>query len=305
MINLPKVFFCLYLCIQLAMTQVVAEPVSSTKVIMLGTGTPVLEAGRAGTGIAIVHDGEAYLFDTGAGVVRNAVIAEQKMGIPELAPERIKYVFYTHVHSDHTLDFSELAQTYWWRKKFKINVYGPEEFLEIDAGMNRMAMPDIDVRMQSQQPVNRKDKDLVDVHVIQEGIVYKTENIQIEAFLVPHGDIKTAYGYKITTPEKSIVISGDTSFSEKIIEKSKGVDILLHEVINGDRLGEISESWQKYHLHYHTTTSQVAEIARQAKPKLLVLYHVLFLGSDPDDIVKQVKRGYKGEVVLANDLDVF
>ncbi len=280
-------------------------PESSTKVVMLGTGTPVLEAGRAGSSIAVVVGGEAYLFDMGGGSVQNAIIAHQKMGIEELAPERIKYVFFTHLHSDHTLDYSVLAQTYWWRKEFKIQVFGPKEFVTIDKGMNMMAMPDIEFRMSSQQPVKRKDKDLADVQIIKEGIVYKSELIEVEAFLVPHGEFKTAYGYKVTTPDKTLVISGDTAFSEKLIQKAKGVDILLHEVINGDRLKKISQSWQDYHLSYHTTTSQLAEVAKQAKPGLLVLYHVLFLGESSEEVVKQVTRDYEGKVVLANDLDVF
>ncbi len=279
---------------------------TGTKVVMLGTGTPVPDYKRAGPGIAVVYNGEAYLFDTGAGTVRNAITAQQKFGIEELDPTRIKYVFYTHLHSDHTIDFAELVQTYWWRKDFKIQVYGPREIEAMAKGMDEMMASDVQFRIESIQPVKRKDAAQVDVHPIEAGgVVYQSEGITIEAFVVPHGEFKPAFGYKVSTPDKTIVISGDTAFSEDIIDKAKGADVLLHEVISQEGLNKLSKFWQDYHLAYHTPTGKVAEIANRAKPGLLVLYHALFYGAPEDSVLKEIKQLYDGEVVLANDLDVF
>lgn len=277
-----------------------------TRVVMLGTGTPVADANRAGPGVAIVHKGKAYLFDTGAGVIRNAIKANQQLGIDALNPNKIGHVFYTHMHSDHVIDFSELVQTLWWRKLVKIQVYGPKEIVEMANGMVAMTAPDTRFRLNSIQPKQRDDAWSVDTHVIEQGgIVFEGDGIVIEAFVVPHGEFKPAFGYKIITDDKSIVISGDTAFSETLIEKAKGVDVLLHEVISQEGLSSQPKSWQKYHKAYHTPTDKVAEVANRAKPKLLVLYHALFYGASEESLLQEVKSLYDDPVVLADDLDVF
>ena len=95
-----------------------AEELSrETQVVVLGTGTPVPDAHRAGSSTAVIHKGEAYLFDVGAGAVRNAAIARYRYDIPSLYPTQICCVFLTHLHNDHTQDLSELATTMWWRRQ--------------------------------------------------------------------------------------------------------------------------------------------------------------------------------------------
>ena len=279
---------------------------AGTKIVMLGTGTPVPDAKRAGPGIAIVHNDIAYVFDTGAGVVRNAIKAYQQMGIKALNPTKIEHIFYTHMHSDHVIDFAEIVQTIWWRKEIKTQIYGPKEIVEMTKGMYGMMARDIRFRLKSIQPKKRDDAWQVDTHVIEKGgVVYEGEGIVIEAFVVPHGEFKPAFGYKIVTDDKTIVISGDTAFSETLIEKAKGADVLLHEVISREGLNSLSKSWQKYHMAYHTTTDKVAEVANRTKPKLLVLYHALFYGASEESVMAEVKKDYDGKVILANDLDVF
>src|SRR5690606_23500691 len=144
-----------------------------------------------------------------------------------------------------------------------------------------------------------------EVHEIEDGLVFEDEAIRVEAFTVPHGDIRPSFGYKVTTADKTIVISGDTTYSEEVARQAAGADILIHEVVSGDRLGTQSEFWQDYHGSSHTTGAQVAEVARAARPGLVVLYHILFLGGTAEEIVADVKRDYDGEVVMANDLDAF
>jgi ribonuclease BN (tRNA processing enzyme) len=63
---------------------------------------------------------------------------------------------------------------------------------------------------------------------------------------------------------------------------------------------------QRYHASAHTSTYELAEIAAKAKPKLLVLYHQLYLGgTTDDDLVREVRSRYNGRVVSAHDLDVY
>ncbi len=282
-----------------------AELDKGTQVVMLGTGNPIPDAYRAGPSIAIIHKGEAYLFDVGAGAIQNAVTARYKYDIPSLYPSQICCVFLTHLHSDHTMDYAELAFTLWWRRRAPLFAWGPAGLEEMTKGMYQMMAADTAIRTSGINPVQNPDGYRVEVTEISEGIVFQKDGLTVEAFDVNHGQIKPAWGYRITTDDKTIVISGDTAFSEKLLEMSRGVDLLFHEVISDSGLGNTSEFWQDYHKKHHTTASDLGRLASEARPGLLVLIHGLFYGVPEDIIVDEVRAEYDGEVVLANDLDVF
>jgi len=280
---------------------------SQTQVVMLGTGTPVPDPNRSGPSVAIITNGEAYVFDAGGGMVNRTVQASQQYNLPELFPQDIKHLFLTHLHSDHIHDVSELAMHRWWGRPQRLSVYGPRGLAEYTQHMASMIEIEADIRAAGtpEQLVMDRHGYLVNATEIEEGIVFSNNDITVEAFTVPHGEIRPAFGYKITTADKTIVISGDTAYSELLAEKAAGVDLLIHEVFSGDRLSEQSEFWQQYHGSSHTSASQIAQIANIARPGLVVLTHILFFSATSDEIVAEVKRSYDGEVVMADDLDMF
>jgi len=279
-----------------------AELDKETQVVMLGTGNPVPDAYRAGPSIAVIHKGEAYLFDIGAGAIQNAVTARYKYDIPSLYPSQICCVFLTHLHSDHTMDYSELAFTLWWRRRAPIFAWGPAGLEQMTQGMYEMMAPDTALRTSGVQPLQMPDAYKINTTEIEEGIVFQKDDLKVEAFLVNHGEIKPAFGYRITTDDKTIVISGDTAISKRVLEMSRGVDILFHEVISDSGLARNTEFWQKYHRSAHTVASDLGRLASEAQPGLLVLYHGLFYGVPEASVVDEVRTTYDGEVVLANDL---
>ncbi len=278
-----------------------------TRVVILGTGTPVPDANRSGPGVAIVTNGEAYVFDAGGGMVKKAMQAWNKYDMPELYPQDIKYLFITHLHSDHIHDIAELSSHRWWGRKQRLSVFGPRGLASYVDSMTDMLKVEADIRAAGtpEQLVTDRLGYMSEAHEIEEGVVFRNDDITVEAFAVPHGEIKPAFGYRVTTKDKVIVISGDTTYSDTLAEKAKGADILIHEVYSGDQLSQQSEFWQQYHGHSHTSGSQVAAVANIARPGLVVLYHILFFNASADDIVAEVKRDYEGEVVMANDLDRF
>lgn len=282
-----------------------AELDKETQLVVLGTGTPIPDATRAGFSIAVIHKGEAYLFDAGAGSIQNAVKARYKYDIPSLYPHQICCVFITHLHNDHTVDYSELASVLWWRRREGLRAWGPEGLREMTEGMYAMMAPDIAIRTSGNQPVRNPDAYKVDVSEISDGIVFQKDDLIVEAFTVDHGDVKPAFGYKITTADKTLVISGDTAYSDKVIEMSRGVDVLFHEVISDKGLSTTSEGFQAYHRRSHTPASELGRLATEAQPGLLALVHVLYYGMPEDLIVDEVRTTYDGKVVLANDLDFF
>ena len=291
----------------LASFSIFAADQSQTQVIMLGTGTPIPDPNRSGPSVAIITNGEAYVFDAGGGMVNRTVQASQQYNMPELFPQDIKHLFLTHLHSDHIHDVSELAMHRWWGRPQRLSVYGPKGIAEYTEHMASMIAIEADIRAAGtpEQLVTDRHGYLVNATEIEEGIVFSNDDITVEAFTVPHGEIRPAFGYKITTADKTIVISGDTAYSELLIEKAAGVDLLIHEVFSGDRLNEQSEFWQQYHGSSHTSASQIAQIANIARPGLVVLTHILFFNATSDEIVAEVKRSYDGEVVMADDLDMF
>jgi ribonuclease Z len=280
---------------------------ADTRVVILGTGTPTPVADRSGPGVAVITNGQAYVFDAGGGMVKRAIEASEKMGIKELNPQDIDHLFLTHLHSDHIHDVSELATSRWWSRPQRLAIYGPKGLARYVQLTNEASKIEADIRA-----VGTPDELIVDregyvatATEISDGLVFENADIRVEAFTVPHGDIRPAFGYKVTTSDKTIVISGDTSYSETLAQVAKGADILIHEVMSGDNLATQSEFWQQYHGASHTSATDVGRVASIAQPALVVLYHVLFFGASAEAIVAEANRSWPGKVVLANDLDIF
>ena len=282
-----------------------AEELSrETLVVMLGTGTPIPSPRRAGSSVAVIHKGEAYLFDVGGGAVRNATVARYRYDIPSLYPTQICCVFLTHLHNDHTQDLAELATSMWWRRQRQLKAWGPPGLTDLVAGVGQLMGPDLAIRLSGNQPIRYPDGAQIQLMETKPGIVFSEGDLTIEAFNVSHGDL-VAFGFRIVTDSKTVVISGDTTFSETLLEKARGVDILIHEVISDAGLLQNDRGFQAYHRTSHTRASELARLATEAEPGLLVLYHGLLYGLPESVLVDEVQAGYAGETVLANDLDVF
>ncbi|MDZ7644652.1 MAG: MBL fold metallo-hydrolase [Woeseiaceae bacterium] len=276
-----------------------------TQVVVLGTGTPVPDARRAGASIAVIHRGRAYLFDVGPGAVQNAIRARYRHDIPALYPSQVCCVFLTHLHSDHTLDYAELAFKLWWRRPDNLRAFGPRGLAGMTEGLYEMMRPDTLLRTTGAQPVADPGLYEVDVTEISAGTVLEEDGIRIEAFDVDHGTIKPAFGYRITTSDRTIVISGDTAYSENLVGHARGADLLFHEVISDAGLARNTPFWQNYHRQAHTPASDVGRIASEIRPGLLVLYHGLYYGVPEETVVDEVRALYDGDVVLADDLDIY
>src|SRR5713226_4011474 len=102
------------------------EHTTRTRVVLLGTGTPVPDPDRSGPATAIVVDDSAYLVDFGPGVVRRAKAAVFDRYITALEPANLKVAFVTHLHSDHTAGYPDLILTGWTAgRSTPLEVYGP------------------------------------------------------------------------------------------------------------------------------------------------------------------------------------
>ncbi len=283
------------------------EKSAITEVVMLGTGAPFADPQRSGPSVAIVVNGTPYLVDFGPGVIRRAAAASPAYGgtVAGLDVSNIRHAFLTHLHSDHSAGYPDIIFTPWTLGRDQpLEVYGPEGTVEMTKHVLAAWGEDIRYRLYGLEPTNNQGW-RVNAHDITEGIVYEDENVTVEAFSVRHGSWPNAFGYRFTTPDRVIVISGDAAPSENVEKFSLGADILIHEVYSEEGLGKRESFWQSYHSNNHTSGVELGKIAAEAKPKLLILYHILFFGSDEEQIIEEVKQNFDGNVVMANDLDVY
>lgn len=292
-------------------------PVSPTAprsaVVVLGDGTPVISASRSGTSIGIVVRGTLYVFDAGPGVLQRIFEARERMnlGIRELGP-----VFITHLHSDHTLGLPDLlfypdlgmqtGPVQHGRETASLKVVGPPGLKVMMQHVASAWAEDRHIRAQSPMPADNAVASRVNGAVIDEasaGVVYADSNVTVTAFDVAHGGWTHAFGYRIQTPDRVIVISGDTRPTEAIVSACSGCDLLMHSVHGGEGIFTGREA--AYFQSFHTSAVQLGELAQRAKPKVLVLYHQAFAGRRPADLIAQVTASFKGPVISARDLDVY
>jgi ribonuclease BN (tRNA processing enzyme)/acetyl esterase/lipase len=305
-------------------SQETEKSTSRTRVILLGTGTPVPDPDRSGPATAIVVDDHAYLVDFGPGVVRRAELAALTRNIPAVEPGNLKVAFVTHLHSDHTAGYSDLILTGWTSgRTVPLEVYGPSGVQSMTEHIVQAYRVDIETRTNADGNQRRFPNGWrVNAHEIKAGVIYKDDKVTVTAFATKHA--MESYGYRFDTPDRRIVISGDTNPVEETIKFCDSCDILIHEAQPLQLLAKMPESIQSFVAKYHTTTEQLAELATRAKPKLLVIYHTVSFppgiapprllppkgGADalyasPEMLQKEIGSRYSGKFVIGKDLDVY
>jgi len=269
--------------------------------IMLGTGTPVPDASAWGPASAVVASGRLFLVDAGAGVTRRLAAA----GFPRT--KHVDAVFLTHLHSDHTLGYPDLIFTTWvMGRRQPLAVYGPPGLRRMTNAILDAWRDDVDERVKGLERETREWL-RVDATEIRPGVVYDRGDVKVTAIPVPHGDWQ-AFAYRFDLPGRSMTFSGDTAPSPALVKAARGTDILVHEVYNGKRMAPEArpggEFWPEYLRAFHTSDAELARIALEVKPGLLVLNHVLRLGGTDEEILRNIREaGYNGRVVIAKDLD--
>jgi len=272
-----------------------------TTLVMLGTGMPRPDPTCFGPATAVVVDGRVFLFDAGAGVMRRMAAA----GLSIRGPEA---VFITHLHSDHTLGYPDLILTTWvMGRRTRLQAYGPVGLKKMTRHILAAWKEDIQVRIEGLERQTTTGYKVA-VHEFDAGVVYDKDGVRVTAIPVEHGCWKQAYGFRIDTPDRSIVISGDTRPTQAIMEASRGVDVLVHEVYPASKMGPEKriggETWPSYMHDFHTSDWELGVVAALAKPKLLVLHHIVRRDENDDELLAGIRAGgFDGEVVVAKDLD--
>jgi ribonuclease Z len=280
--------------------------------VLLGTGTPPADPDRSGPASAVIVNDTPYLVDFGAGVVRRAKSAVVDRGIAALDPVNLRVVFATHLHSDHTVGYPDLILTPWvLGRRAPLEVYGPPGIKAMSEHVLEAYRADFETRMKDRPLYGRvhPEAHAVNAHEVKAGVVYEDGNVKVTAFRTVHA--MESYGYRFDAPDRSIVLSGDTAPAQATIDACNGCDVLVHEVLTHDWLSRRPD-FHAYAAVHHTNTTQLVELARKARPRLLVLYHASISwrpGVDsersPQAVLLEEMAGYTGRVVVGRDLDVY
>jgi ribonuclease Z len=276
-----------------------AAPAQTLKVTLLGTGSPQPRMDRFGPSILVEAGNKKLLFDCGRGVA-------QRIEQLRIAFTDIDALFVTHLHSDHIVGIPDLWLTGWARgRKVPLQVWGPDGTKAMMLHLAEAYQFDIQIRqIDDKLPLQGVT---VVANDVQQGVVYDRAGIKITAFLVDHGVVKPALGYRVDFAGHSVVLSGDTRYSENLIRFSQKVDVVIHEVIDPDSFRAKNPSMSTERLQaivgHHTTAEQAGTIFTQVKPKLAVYSHIV--PGDSTDLVSLTRKTYSGPLEVGEDLMSF
>ena len=278
----------------------------TTRLVLLGTkgGPRVGEAGRSNPATLLVINDVPYLVDCGYGVTKQLITAG-------IALNRLRYIFITHHHSDHNLEFGPLIYNTWITGlPAQINAYGPPGLTKMMQQFFDYQKFDIDTRIVDE---GRNDpRKLITTHEISKpGVVLTNDDVKVSMCIVRHPPIKQAYAYRFDARDRSVVISGDTAYAPELAEFAKGADVLVHEVMYLPGIEALvkrlpnAKRLREHLMAAHTLPEDVGKIAAQAGVKTLVLTH--FVPGDDASITDEqwsadVRKHFKGQIIVGKDL---
>lgn len=278
---------------------------SGTRLILLGTnGGPEANELRSSPAQVILANEVPYVVDCGSGVARQ--LASAGVDLKDL-----RNVFITHQHSDHNLDYGNLLYQAWvGGLTTQVDAYGPPPLEEMTELFLRLNEYDIETRVTEEE--REPFAPLIRANEIGEGgLVTEDENVRVTSILVEHPPVEPSFAYRFDSADRSIVVSGDTNYSEALIELARGADVLVHEAIYEPGVEELvagrpnEETLYEIIVDSHTTAEDAGRVAREAGVKTLVLSHLLPGDSSvtPDDVWQQeAEKQFDGEVVVGKDL---
>lgn len=282
-----------------------AQEKSDFQVILLGTGSPPPLMHRFGPSTLVQVGGKNFLFDVGRGVT-------QRLWQKKIALGKIDYVLVTHLHSDHVVGIPDLLMTGWLRgpfafRKHAFRVFGPTGTVNMMTHIRKAYGWDIKTRMEDQKIPEAGVK--VEAHNIKAGTVYEADGVKVTAFDTNHGKlIKPTLGYRVDYDGRSVVLSGDTKYSDNLIAHAKGVDVIIHSI--GAARPELLASHPRWGriLDHHIGPEDAGRVFTATKPKMAIYSHIVALTNGkikpvfPPMLVKRTRTTYQGPLIVGKDL---
>jgi ribonuclease Z len=286
-----------------------AAAAQEIKVTLLGTGTPIVNINRFGMSTLVEAGSQKFLFDAG----RGAVLRLQQQGT---SIRDINGVFITHLHSDHLTGLPDLYATAELRplaiggRTKPLELWGPEGIDNVARGIELMFTDNNRLRAQRNEIAPEATR--IATHQLSEGTVYEQDGARVTAFLINHGDVAPAYGFRVDYAGRAVVLSGDTAYAPKLIANAKGIDLLVHCVAIGSaKLEQLRWDFVRRFYEYLANPETVAKILSETRPRDAVFSHISLYGqadippATEDELTARVRAGYDGPFVIGQDLMAF
>ena len=281
----------------------------ATTVTLTGTGGPPITPGRAGAGVFVKYNDVVVQFDAGRATSNRLIEAGLRLA-------DLDAVFITHIHSDHVFGLAELVLSRWIETQFD-EVATPLTIIAPSGGaarfVKRMLEPyDEDIHIRREHMGSREvvldAQEFPASFTPAEVWASADRAVVVESVAVHHEPVPDAVAYKVTTPDGSVVISGDTRVCQEVEDFSRHANVLVHEAFRRAPLAFIIEHIPRIKsiLDYHADSIPLGAMAQRAQVNTLMLTH---LGPPPQNEVDEqgfsddVKAGgYTGHVLVGRDL---
>ncbi len=273
-----------------------AGPVS-VKVVLLGTGNPLPDAGRAGPSTLVRAGERAFVIDAGRAVCMRMVAAG-------LLPLMCDAVLLTHLHSDHICDLGDIVTTQWVMspEARPLEVIGPPRTAEVVDGVRASLSPDIGYRLAHHADLTWEPQ--VSVREISPGTIWDDGSVRITAAATDHRPVEPTLAYRFEHDGSSAVVAGDTLPCPGLDELCRGADVYVQTVLRDDLVSMVPMQRFRDTIDYHSTVEQAARTAARAGVRTLVLTHQVPTPApgSAEEWVAIARRHFDGEVVFGEDL---
>jgi ribonuclease BN (tRNA processing enzyme) len=294
-----------------------------SKLITLGTaGGPLPRKDRAQSSNLLIVNGTLYLIDAGGSVTARIVQSGNDF-------RKIGKIFITHPHSDHTAGLATLLMSAWeYQRAEPIDVYGGGVEALVKGAIAYLT-PNAEIRWAEGK--QRPMADAFKGHDVNAGVIYQDANIKVTAVenthfkfapgTPPYGKYKS-FSYRFDTPDRSFLFTGDTGWSDAVVDLAKGADVLVTEVTevedvialmkrNGnwqDKTQSEQEGWIRHMHEEHVSPAEVGKMGAKAGVKTIVMTHFgpsLNPNDDYQRFAEEAKKHFSGDVKVAKDLMQF
>ena len=266
-------------------------------IVLLGTGSPIVDPNRAGPATLVRAGDTNLLIDCGRGVLLRLAAAGVAVG-------QLRAVLLTHLHSDHITDLNDVITTRWVTSfaPSPLRVFGPPGTRDVVDALLTMLQPDIGYRLDHHEDLTWKPP--VEVTEITDGPVLDEHGVRIDCAPTDHRPVHPTVGYRIDHDGRSVVLAGDTVPCEGLDRLCAGADALVHTVIRDDLVANVGIQRLTDILDYHSSVAQAAQTAARGGVETLVLTHYVpaLVPGDEDAWRARAAEHFTGKIELGDDL---